>query len=166
MAGSKEDKERRRDRARNYLLLPRHHLQHCLSSSLVTAEEEKVDLAQVNMRVEVRVKCNLIEVWTSSRQQTSLTLPRISSRARDLPTLATQDSNRATTSIILASPPTTRSTTIPLLASLDTHRTTIQGMSKDIQQLLHDMLSLDLVTTLTCTQLQVTKSCKSKYNLC
>ena len=150
--------------ARNCLLLPLHHLQHCLSSSLVTAaEEEEVDLAQVNMRVEVRVQCNLIEAWTSSRQQISLNLPSSNSRARDLPILVTQDSARAMTSIILASQPT--STTIPLLASLDTHLTTIQGMSKVTQPLLA-MLSLDLVTTLTCTLPQVTKSCKSKYNFC
>ena len=133
------------------------HLQPHLSSSLVTAEEEGVDLV-ANMRL-VRVKCNLI-VGTSSSRQASLTLA--SSRPRDLPILAIQGSNRATSSIILAWPPTTPSTTIPL-ARLVTHQTTIQGMSKaTLLLLLLPMLSLDLVTTRTCT-LQVTKS---KYNFC
>ena len=134
------------------------HLQPHLSSSLVTAEEVGVDLV-ANMRL-VRVKCNLI-VGTSSSRQASLTLA--SSRPRDLPILAIQGSNRATTSIILAWPPTTPSTIIPLARRV-THQTTIQGMSKGTLLLL-PMLSLDLVTTRTCT-LQVTKSCQSKHNFC
>ena len=133
----------------SYLLLlhlPHHHL---LSSCLVTAGEE-VGLV-VNMRV--RVKCS--RIVRIIRQQASLISPNNSSnsRPRELPILAIQGSNRATTSIILVWRPTIPSTTTPP-ARLVTHPTTIRGTSKDT--LPHPLISLDLATTLTCT-LQVKK---------
>ena len=130
------------------LHLPHHHL---LSSCLVTAGEE-VGLV-VNMRV--RVKCS--RIVRIIRQQASLILPNnnnnSNSRPRELPILAIQGSNRATTSIILVWRPTIPSTTTPP-ARLVTHPTTIRGTSKDT--LPHPLISLDLATTLTCT-LQVKK---------
>ena len=129
------------------LHLPHHHL---LSSCLVTAGEE-VGLV-VNMRV--RVKCS--RIVRIIRQQASLISPNSSSssnRPKELPILAIQGSNRATTSIILVWRPTIPSTTTPP-ARLVTHPTTIRGTSKDT--LPHPLISLDLATTLTCT-LQVKK---------